>query len=85
MIRSFYDWSESEWRACMDYLHGHVIDNEFQAASEYEYARESKILQHAAKLRDELIRSSAWGEINLGDRIVQHPKAIYEKVARGGC
>jgi len=35
---------------CRDYLHGDVVDNQFRAACEYEYARESKILRRAAEL-----------------------------------
>jgi hypothetical protein len=32
----------------MDYLHGDVIDEEFEAACHYEYSRESTILREAA-------------------------------------
>jgi hypothetical protein len=32
----------------MDYLHGHVVDGEFEAACCYEYARESAMLKEAA-------------------------------------
>jgi hypothetical protein len=35
---------------CRDYLHGDVADDQFRAACEYEYARESKILRRAAEL-----------------------------------
>jgi hypothetical protein len=34
----------------MDYLHGDVVGDEFRAACQYEYARESKILRKAAEL-----------------------------------
>ena len=34
----------------MDYLHGDVVDNQFEAAFYYEYARESAILREAAHL-----------------------------------
>jgi len=33
----------------MDYLHGDVVDNEFEAACYYEYARESTVLHGAAR------------------------------------
>lgn len=35
---------------CMDYLHGDVAGNEFQAACFYEYARESRHIKYAARL-----------------------------------
>ncbi len=35
---------------CRDYLYGDVVDDQFRAACEYEYARESKILRRAAEL-----------------------------------
>jgi hypothetical protein len=34
----------------MDYLHGDVVDDQFRAACQYEYARESDILRKAAEL-----------------------------------
>ena len=34
--------------SCIDYLHGDVADGEFQAACDYEYARESYVLCAAA-------------------------------------
>src|SRR4030095_11807360 len=34
----------------MDYLHGDVVDHEFEAACCYEYARESPLLREAARL-----------------------------------
>jgi len=34
----------------MDYLHGDVVDNEFEAACFYEYATESAFLREAARL-----------------------------------
>jgi hypothetical protein len=34
----------------MDYLHGDVVGDEFKAACQYEYARESLVLQRAAQL-----------------------------------
>jgi hypothetical protein len=34
----------------MDYLHGDVVENEFEAACNYEYARESAVLHEAARL-----------------------------------
>jgi hypothetical protein len=37
---------------CIDYLHGDVIDGEFRAACQYEYARESKVLCDAAELAE---------------------------------
>lgn len=40
----------------MDYLHGDVTGDEFEAACAYEYARESKILREAAAIHDALIR-----------------------------
>ena len=42
--------AHEELLRCMDYLHGDVVDSEFRAACEYEYARESKVLQKAAQL-----------------------------------
>ena len=35
---------------CMDYLHGDVVGDEFRAACQCEYARESKILRKAVEL-----------------------------------
>jgi hypothetical protein len=35
----------------MDYLHGDVVDGNFEAASQYEYARESAVLRKAAELQ----------------------------------
>lgn len=40
----------AEKSACMDYLHGDVANDEFQAARDYEYARESKVMREAARL-----------------------------------
>lgn len=40
---------------CMRYLHGDVVDDQFRAACQYEYARESKILRKAA---ESLLRNS---------------------------
>ena len=34
----------------MDYLHGDVVGDEFKAACQYEYARESNVLRKAAEL-----------------------------------
>ena len=34
--------------SCMDYLHGDVADDEFEAACDYEFARESRVLRAAA-------------------------------------
>ncbi len=34
----------------MDYLHGIVVDNKFEAACQYEYSRESDVLREAAEL-----------------------------------
>ncbi len=42
--------TREELLACMDYLHGDVVDGEYQAAFGYEYARESKVMREAAKL-----------------------------------
>lgn len=42
--------SHADKRACMDYLHGDVADGEFEAACWYEYARESIVLNEAARL-----------------------------------
>jgi hypothetical protein len=35
----------------MPYLHGDVVDGNFEAASQYEYARESAVLRKAAELQ----------------------------------
>jgi hypothetical protein len=42
--------TDEELLPCMDYLHGDVVDGEFKAACQYEYARESNILRKAAEL-----------------------------------
>ncbi len=42
--------TDGEKSACMDYLHGDVVNDEFQAARDYEYARESKLICDAARL-----------------------------------
>jgi hypothetical protein len=41
---------DSELLPCMDYLHGYVADDHFEAACYYEYSRESKILVEAARI-----------------------------------
>ena len=47
---------------CMDYLHGDVVGDDFRAACQYEYARESNVLPKAAQmLRDN--RTADAGEI----------------------
>jgi hypothetical protein len=40
----------NETLPCMDYLHGDVVGDEFKAACQYEYARESDVLRRAAQL-----------------------------------
>ena len=40
--------TEFDAASCMDYLHGDVVDNEFEAACCYEYAREAPYLRVAA-------------------------------------
>src|SRR5437867_9344207 len=50
----FYASWPDEARACMDYLHGCVADDEHEAACFYEYARESAILRDTAATRDGL-------------------------------
>jgi hypothetical protein len=42
--------STEDLLACIPYLHGHVVDEQFRAACQYEYARESNILRRAAEL-----------------------------------
>jgi hypothetical protein len=42
--------TDEELVPCMDYLHGDVADNEFEAACFYEYATESAFLREAARL-----------------------------------
>jgi hypothetical protein len=41
--------TDEELLPCVDYLHGDVVDGEFKAACQYEYARESNILHKAAE------------------------------------
>lgn len=64
----------------MDYLHGIVTDEEFEAACHYEYARESSVLRYAAKLRKRLIRWSDWGHIKDGTREIPHPANLDDEV-----
>jgi hypothetical protein len=54
--------SAVELLPCMAYLHGDIVDDQFRAACQYEYARESNVLRKAAELvkRDP---SSLAGEI----------------------
>jgi hypothetical protein len=40
----------NELLPCINYLHGDVVDDEFRAACQYEYARESQVLRRAAQL-----------------------------------
>lgn len=54
--RTFYASWADEAAACMDYLHGDVTDDEFEAACAYEYARESTILREAAAIHHALTR-----------------------------
>ena len=42
--------TDEELLPCMDYLHGDIEDNEFEAACCYEYAKESPLLREAARL-----------------------------------
>jgi len=42
--------STEDLLACIPYLHGHVVDEQFRAACQYEYARESNILRRTAEL-----------------------------------
>jgi hypothetical protein len=42
--------TSAEKLACMKYLHGIVPDEEYQAARDYEYARESDVLWQAARM-----------------------------------
>jgi hypothetical protein len=42
--------TDEELLPWMDYLHGDVVDGEFKAACQYEYARESNIVRKAAEL-----------------------------------
>jgi hypothetical protein len=41
--------SQAALLPCMDYLHGDVADNEFEAACYYEYAKESALLREMAR------------------------------------
>jgi hypothetical protein len=43
--------TDDELLPWMDYLHSDVVDGEFKAACQYEYARESNILRKASELR----------------------------------
>jgi hypothetical protein len=59
--------SQSALLPCMDYLHGDVVDNEFEAACYYEYAKESAFLREVARLwaskkhsYEEIKRSLIW-------------------------
>lgn len=45
--------STAELLSCMDYLHGDVVDKEYEAACFYEYAKESKTLREVARLTKE--------------------------------
>ena len=49
---------------CMDYLHGDVVGDEFRAACQYEYARQSAVLQKAAQMLRDNPTANA-GEISL--------------------
>ena len=42
--------THEELLLCMNYLHGDVVDHEFEAACLYEYAKESVVLREAARL-----------------------------------
>jgi hypothetical protein len=50
--------TDEELLACMDYLHGDVVDHEFEAACCYEYARESPLLREEAACCYEYARES---------------------------
>ncbi len=42
--------TDEELRPCIYYLHGKVVDDQFGAACQYEYARESAVLREAAQI-----------------------------------
>jgi hypothetical protein len=59
-----------ESSAWMDYLHGDVVDGEYEAACFYEYARESTVLREVAT------RRGRWEELAQNDQlhlIMQYP------------
>jgi len=64
---------------CMDYLHGDVVNNEFEAACHYEYARESEVLREAARLdqEDKASREENYftveSKFDCGSWFIQHP------------
>jgi hypothetical protein len=67
--------------ACMDYLHGDVVDGEYEAACGYEYARESKVLREAAQLSasgisDTEIACKVEGHFQCGHWFIQHPWGV---------
>ena len=46
----------------MDYLHGDVVDGEHEAACDYEYSRESRVLREAARLHRQGLSPEEIGE-----------------------
>jgi hypothetical protein len=57
--------SEFNEFSCRDYLHGDVADDEFEAACDYEYSRESRVLREAASLhRQDLSFAQIGADIN---------------------
>jgi hypothetical protein len=61
----------------MDYLHGDVVGDEFRAACQYEYSRESNILRKAAELfrrsvHSEEITFKVENEFHCGFWFIQH-------------
>lgn len=70
--------SHADKLACMDYLHGDVVDGEFEAACDYEYGRESNVMREAAKLSvsgisDIEIACKVEEQFQCGHWFIQHP------------
>lgn len=70
--------NEAALLPCMAYLHGNIVDGEFEAACTYEYARESKVLRWAARLwrrnaTDHEIYSRVDQKFDCGVWFIQHP------------
>jgi hypothetical protein len=54
--------TEFDQASTMDYLHGDVVDGEHEAACDYEYSRESRVLREAARLHRQGLSPEEIGE-----------------------
>jgi|GEM_PF-4424617 len=82
-VAEFCSVSQSELEnECMDYLHGIVAGDEYEAACHYEYARESKLLRRAACERDELAKKKWRRKDRRNPTTMEKTDAVWERAAQ---